>query len=257
MQDQREGRIVTRWLGAAGAAAVVVGLSVASWWLGGLTSAPAAQAQIVPPPESAGITVVGDGLVRGRPDAVTIRLGVQVTASTPAEALSQVRQATDRVLGQLRAAGAQDANIQTSGLNVFPIITPAREPGGQETVTGYRGTTTITVDGQAIDRAGPLLDAAIQGGASSVQGVSFGFRDDGQQRRDALAAAISEARAEAEAAATAAGVRLGAIRSIQELQADGPIPLHAQQGGLGGGAGIAPGELSVVARVQVTFDLVR
>lgn len=241
----------TAW-GAAGVVAAAAALALSAWW--GLSTR-SVDAQEVGMPPTAGITVIGDGVVTAPPSVTTVRLGVQVTAPTPAEALAQTRTESERVLQRLRGLGTAAADIQTSGLNVFPIQAPS--PGGSldpRVISGYRGTSTVTVQVQDVSRAGAILDAAVQAGATSVQGLSFGLRDDSELRRRAIAQAIAEARPKAEAAATAAGLTLSGIQSVVELPFDPPRPLIGAGGGAGG---FAPGELRVAVRVQVTYNVSR
>jgi uncharacterized protein YggE len=204
------------------------------------------------------VAVVGEGTAKAQPDAATVRLGVQVTTPSPAEALAQTRQATDRLLEQLRGLGVLDADLQTTNLNVYPITAPGRDgtPPDPTQVSGYRGMATVVVQNQDLARVSSLLESAVQAGVTSVQGVTFGFRDAARLHREALGTAITSARQEAEASAAAAGMRLGGIRAVQELNGNVPAPV-LQGTGLGGGVGgggIAPGEIAVTARVQVTFD---
>jgi uncharacterized protein len=208
------------------------------------------------------VSVVGEGTVQAQPDTATIRLGVQVTAPSPADALAQTRQAADRLLEQLRGQGVQDKDVQTTNLNVYPLTAPNRDGGSDPAqITGYRATATVVVDNQNLGNASQLLNVAVQqAGVTSVQGVSFGIRDPSQLQKDALGKAIAQARQEAEAAAGAAGLRLVGIRAVQEVGPGQGVPLaQALGGGEGaggaGGGGIAPGELTVTARVQVTFDV--
>ena len=76
----------------------------------------------------------------------------------------------------------------------------------------------------ATQRQGPygaLLTAALDAGATTVQGLSYGLRDDHELRTQALRAALADAGPRASAAAAAAGLTLGGIRSIEELPAGG------------------------------------
>ena len=209
------------------------------------------------PPSQPGITVVGDGVIQARPNATSVNLGVQVTAASPAEALAQARQRTERVLQRLRELGIAEADLQTSGLSVNPNFGPGRDPAAQPTVTGYNGSANLTVQVADVNRVGDVLTAAVDAGANLVHGLSYGIRDDAALRRQALLAAIADARPKAEAVAQATGLTLGAVRAVVEVPVGGPPGIF--RGGLGGGAaeGIAPGELSVSARVQVTFDVTR
>lgn len=264
MIDQvRRGSRAT-WHGAGGALSgvflgprrgVVLAMMATLWW--GL-GAPLAQAQEAQVPGVPGITVVGDGSATAQPDTTTIRLGVDVTAQTPAEALSRTRGGAEQVVQRLRERGVPEGDVQTSGLNVFPIQAPSRDgPPDPTAISGYRGNATITAQARDVSQVGALLDAAIQAGATSVQGLSFGIRDDSTLRRRAMTAAIAAARPQAEAAAAAAGLTITGVRAIVEIPFG--VPAARGAGGLGGGAGegIATGELSVAVRVQVTFDVAR
>jgi uncharacterized protein YggE len=88
-----------------------------------------------------------------------------------------------------------------------------------------------------------------------VQGLSYGVKDDRDLRTQALRAAIGDAEPRAMAAATAAGLTLVGVRSIEELPLAPPKGSYGLGGG--GGTGLAPGELSAVVRVQVTYDVTR
>jgi uncharacterized protein YggE len=163
------------------------------------------------------------------------------------------------VLQRLQALGVAEADLQTTGLNVFRVQeerpgSPGGAPGAPLAV--YRGSVTVAVRIADAARAGALLEAAFQAGATSVESLSFGVRDAGALRREAVALAVRDARPKAEAAAAAAGLTLTGVRSVVELPAAAPF-----EGGLGGGAGagagegVAPGERGVPVRVQVTFGV--
>jgi uncharacterized protein YggE len=205
-----------------------------------------------------GITVAGEGTARARPDVITVRLGVDVTAQTPAEALSRTREGAERVVQRLRQGGVAEGDVQTSGLHVFPIQAPSSQgPPDPTRISGYRGSASVVAQVQDASQVGALLDGAVQAGATSVQGLSYGIKDESALRRQAMQAAIAAARPEAEAAASAAGLTLQGVRAIVEQPSRPPLPPGTGTGGGGGGPGdgIAPGQLSVTTRVLVTYDV--
>ncbi|MBI3969798.1 MAG: SIMPL domain-containing protein [Chloroflexi bacterium] len=174
-------------------------------------TAPSVHAQDVRPPETAAVTVVGDGLAKAKLDTTTIRLGVEVTARTPGEAFTQTWERSERVITRLRALGVPEADVQTAGLNVFPIHEPPKGgPSETAPVSGYRGSATIVAQEADPGRVTSLIAAGLEAGANMVQGLSFGIRSDDALRKEALAAAVADAYPRAEAAATAAGLALAA-----------------------------------------------
>ena len=77
------------------------------------------------------------------------------------------------------------------------------------------------------------LTAALQAGLTSVQGISHGLWDESDLRRQALHAALSDARPKAEAVAAAAGLTVTGVRTVVEEPLDPPRSLC--RGGLDGG----------------------
>jgi uncharacterized protein YggE len=65
---------------------------------------------------------------------------------------------------------------------------------------------------------------------------------------------MADARARALEFATLGGVELGEVRSISEVIGGNVFMSYAERG-MGGGGGIAPGELEMSTQVQVTFAI--
>ncbi len=244
----------------AGALAVTAVTLVGIVWLdpGALRAggaAPPIQSQGATDVQRTGITVLGDGVASAEPDIFTVRFGIQTTAKSPAEALFQTQEAMAHLVQLLRDRGVPERDLQTSGLGVFPIQAPPRngssEPGA---ITAYQGNATVTLQVDDPRKLNAWLNAALQAGISSVHGISYGLREDSALRRQALQAALSNARPKAEAVAAAAGLTVTGVRAVVEEPVGPPRPLGG--GGLGGSVdGIAAGELTVAVRVHVTYDV--
>ena len=215
-----------------------------------------AEAQAVPSVEGAGITVVGEGVAKGAPDVTVVRLGVLGSGKTAAAALTESRAATGQVLQRLRQEGVAEGDLQTTWLQVTPIWGEGRGgPPDPANITGYHGQTGIELRVADAQRVEGLLDAAMDAGATSVEELRFGIRDDAALQRQALETAVKDARPKAEAAAKAAGLTLGAVRSVAPAAGVSAFPADGRGGG--GAEGIAPGHLSLTMRAQVTFDVAR
>src|SRR5262249_15432810 len=107
----------------------------------------------------------------------------------------------------------------------------------------------------AVEHAGDLIDAGTAAGANDVSGPGLTESDSDRLYRQALAAAVSDARARAESLARAAGRSLGSIESISETGAE-PVP-YARGVALAADAAtpIVPGKQETSATISVTFEL--
>ena len=217
-------------------------------------AAVAALSGVLGPPDFAGaeaatpdtVVVTGVGSVKTVPDRAELSFGVQSRGETAHAALAANGDAMRRVLAALRDAGAKE--LQTEYVSVWPIS------GAGDAITGYAASNTVSAT-IAVERAGDLVDAGTAAGANDVSGPGLTESDADGFYRQALAAAVSDARARAETLAMAAGRSLGAIRAISEAGAE-PVP-YAERGALAADAAtpIVPGKQETTATVSVTFEL--
>jgi uncharacterized protein YggE len=203
------------------------------------------------------ITVVGTGTVSVSPDAAMANLGVESSAPDVAQAVSENEERMNAVLQALQEAGVSQENIRTSEYSIFfdEGIRGPDEPAQPV----YRVFNTVLVTIEDIAAIGEVLDAGIAAGANRIYGVSLTVQDPSEAMSQAREEAMQDARDRAEALAELQGVGVGPIVSISEVVTGGPIPLFA--GGLATEAPtaqagpIAPGQLEVSVRIQVTFEL--
>ncbi|NTW01640.1 MAG: SIMPL domain-containing protein, partial [Oscillochloris sp.] len=66
------------------------------------------------------ITVVGSGEVRVTPDTASVQIGVDTTAPTTQDALSQNTAQANAIIEKIKALGVAEKDIQTSGFNIYP-----------------------------------------------------------------------------------------------------------------------------------------
>jgi uncharacterized protein YggE len=201
------------------------------------------------------ITAQGTGTVSGTPDVVTIVIGVQTQSASAQTALDDNNKRAADVIGVLKESGVAPADLQTSQLS----ITPSYDDKGQQ-ITGYQVTNMVTAKLRDISTAGAVIDAAGKTACDAVrvQQLTFSIDDESALRTQARADAVKRAQAQAKQMADAAGVQLGAIRSITETPASTPfIPPMAFAAGDTATASVPlePGsqELSVV--IQVVYDI--
>ena len=176
------------------------------------TTAGAAFAQPMPPPET--VTVSGIGRASVTPDRFSFNVGVHTVAASVDAALTENNARVASVIAALKKAGATDKDIQTSGFTIFPQ--QDYQQGKLPTILGYQVQNTITVRRSQIGEAGKLLQVAVNAGVNTSSGLQFEVSDPARGRDQALTAAFTDAKAKATLLAQAAGRSLGRALSISE-----------------------------------------
>jgi len=197
------------------------------------------------------IVVSGLGTAKAQPDVAYVNVGIQSRGATAKEAQQEATRLMTSILARLKAMGIADKDIQTSGINVYPI-----NDQGPDKITGYMANNNVNVTVNDISRAGEVLDGAIEAGANTAGGVSLGIKDPAPLEREALADAVKNARPKADAIAQAIGVQIKGVQSISEDMGFGPLYVGPKAAALVEGRGpapVMPGELTINARVNVVY----
>ena len=228
-----------------------------------LTTTLTAAAQTSPTPATPqlveSVSVTGTGKVTLVPDRFVFQVGVQTMANTVDEAVAENNRRVAAVIAALKKAGATDADIQTSGFNIWPQ--QDYQEGRMPRVLGYQVMNNVTVRSSKIDDAGRLLGIAIAAGVNTSSGLQFQVSDPARGRERGLKSAFDDARAKAAVLASAAGRTLGRAIVISEGVQTVPHPqpmmrqaaLEARVGNADVPVEAGTEELSFT--VSVTFEL--
>jgi uncharacterized protein YggE len=205
------------------------------------------------------ITVVGVGRVNLVPNVAKISVGAETRASTVSEAKDQVDRQMEAIAVALEELGIDEKDIQTAHYSIYyeqESYQPfSREEGAAAEPQGvYRVSSMLEVTVRNVERAGEVLDGVVAAGANQVYGVSFTVSDDQKWQSEAREKAMADARSRAGELAGLAGAELGDVLSISEVIGGGVVMAYAERA-MGGGGGIAPGEMEMTTQVQVTFAL--
>jgi uncharacterized protein YggE len=213
-----------------------------------------------PPAAHRTILVTGNGEASAPPDQALVRLGMMSQQPQASVAQSKANEAIKKTIDAIEKAGVPRSAIRTTGLTLSPIYAEKLISGAMR-VSAFRADNVIEVTLNDTKLIGPVIDAAINGGANEVQGVSFRLKDELPQRTDALTRAAQEAKTKAETIARALGVTLGPIFEVNESGAR-VIPMDSP-----GVAGrmmamksiaptqVEPGEVRVEASVTVRYEI--
>lgn len=198
------------------------------------------------------VTVVGEGTQNATPDNALISMGVSTRQGTAVEAMNAANVEMTALLKAIKGQGVQDADIQTTGINVYQEQ--------QYNVIGYRASNTVSVKIHHINNIGTVLGAA-QGAVGNdiqINGISLLLSDNTNQLKGARQAAMNAAAARAKEWANLAGRHLGKVLSVSEVIGGGATYSPCGAGGACGGGGGAPiqaGQMNVTVDVAVVYEL--
>lgn len=208
------------------------------------------------------IVVSGSGEVRAEPDEAVVRLGVTAQAEDAQRAQAEVNRVAAAILRGVAEQGVGEEAVQTSRLSLYPVYaerprrSSAEEPVEPE-IVAYRASNVVSVRLADLARVGPVIDTGIAAGANEVQGVDFRLRDDREQRRAALKAAVTDARGRAEAIAAALGGSVGAVEQVNEGGVSVELPRFDQRAmrmeAMAATTPVAAGDVTVSASVTVRY----
>ncbi|WP_304617828.1 SIMPL domain-containing protein [Paracoccus sp. (in: a-proteobacteria)] len=203
------------------------------------------------------LSVSGEGQARIAPDLATVQLGVTTQADSAAEAMRQNASQQNAVIEALRGAGLADADIQTSGLNLSPLMDYS--DGQAPRVTGYQASNIVAIRVTDLAGLGGVLDAIVEAGANEIRGIDFS-RENGLEAVDeARRDAVADARRKAEVLAEAAGLTLGPVLSLRDQPRghEGPRPMMRMEAAMADASTpVQPGELSMEAAVEIEYALI-
>lgn len=206
--------------------------------------------------ESAGvITVTGEASIPATPDMATVSLGVTTEGATAAEAMAANSAALNAVLGRLKAAGIEERDMQTSNLSLSPNWV-GYDSGQTPTISNYVASNMLNVRVRDLAALGGVLDASIADGVNTLNGITFELAEPRPVMDEARKAAVADAKVRAELYAAAAGVALGNVVSISEVQGYGaPMPVFMGDAKAASEVPVATGQIAMQTQVTVTYEI--
>lgn len=206
-----------------------------------------------------GITVVGEGVVAGRPDVVEATVGVEVSADSVQPALATANERATAVIDALQAEGVDPADIQTQDISLRERgperpPEPGEEPPDADEVVAVNVVEARIRD---VEQVGEILQAAADAGgdAARIRGVRFVLEDDDELLVDARERAFDHARQKAEHYAELAGRKLGELVAVREHELPGTPPPPAPEVAADEAVPVEPGTEQRTVRVTAVWSL--
>jgi uncharacterized protein len=205
------------------------------------------------------LTASGRGIVTIPTTLSQVRLAIEAQGKTPNSTQQEAAKRSARVMAYLKTQ--QVDKLQTTGINLNPTyIYPANST---PQITGYTATNSISFQ-VPTDRAGAILDAAVQNGASRIDGISFvaGEQAIAAAQTQALKQATIDAQRQADAVLGTLNLQRKEVIGIQINSTSNPspipMPIAMMQAKVAGDAApstpVIGGEQQVEAGVTVDFS---
>ncbi len=165
--------------------------------------------------DTGSISVSGSSAIRVQPDRVVVLFGVGTFAATPAGSHTLNAAQSRAVIAAIRAQNIAERDIATADFSLHP-----RYDDFNRNIRGYWARNSIAVTLRDVQKLEPVLVAAMEAGATSVDGIDFSVTNLRQLRDQAREQAIQAALEKARDMASAAGMTLGSVTNISEGSVD-------------------------------------
>ena len=220
-------------------------------------------------PEPRAVTVTGEAEVRVVPDEVRVTAGVETTDSVLLNAKNRNEETVKRVRVAAAAAGVDNKNIQTEYIDIEPRY---RDSYDRKEVTNYVVRRSMVVTVRELSKFESILAAVVEAGSNYILGIEFRTTELRKYRDQARLLAVKAAREKATALASELGQQIDRPHVIEEQQDNWFSPFRSWWGGSYAGSqnviqnagpsssgsareALAPGQISVSARIKVSFEL--
>ena len=206
-----------------------------------------------------GVKVFGSAVVRVAPDNAAIVVAVSRIEQQPDAAFAQAYAGAQAVSAFLHKVAIKD--FGSSRMN---LSQESRYANGENRFMGYKAKIEFNVIVREMDKVDKLLSGLIAAGANELISVTFLTTQLKDFRADARRRAVAAAREKAELYCTAAGVAVGSVLAIEDVN---PELLSGRNEGHtyrqsptvddGDETGsITPGAITVSAAVNILYSIV-
>ncbi len=210
-------------------------------------------------PNATEVQVSGSYQEEIAPDTAYINLGTVTEAETLGEAQAKNADISAKLRNKLEIAGIKSEYIKTANYDVTPLYKNDDNGRRLPTIKGYQVTNSIIVT-TVPDKAGEVIDTALNAGANQVNSVRFGKNTEGDVKNAALAQAVRDALRKADVIAATLNKQVARVKTVNEngVHLQSPeIGTRYKLSALDAGQStpISAGLITLTANVQVVVEL--
>ena len=166
------------------------------------------------------VSVVGVGEIEAEPDQAILRVNVKALGKDLKSAKIEADKRYQSVLNVIKQAGIADKQVKVVNLSMQPSY---EWTSNKQEYKGEEVSRSLSITINDLDKVGPLMQAMVENGLSTMDGLSSGFQDRSALLRQALGAATQDAQVKAAFLAQQFDRQLGAAIEITEHNNSGPM----------------------------------
>jgi len=199
------------------------------------------------------VDVWGEGTINVVPDQVTVNVRIENTGTDAKE----VKLKNDRIVSDVfqfvKGIGIAEKYIKTEYIRL------SKNYEYQTKTYNYQANQSISIKLVDLSEYEPLMNGLLATGINRIDGISFSSSQIETLRSEARKKAVDNAKLKAQEYASVLGQSIGKALHISEFQKTiSPNPMIRNVMAIDGESAqqtIAPGELQVSARVNISFEL--
>jgi uncharacterized protein YggE len=204
-----------------------------------------------------GVKVFGSAVLRVEPDVASLQFAVSRQAKQPKDAFRETHQAVRGIRAYLSHVGAGD--VAASRINLSRTW---EHVSGRQQFTGYAARVSFNVLLTDLDRMEEVLIGVVDQGANEIGSVEFRTTRLKEHRAEARRRAVAAAREKAENYCRAAGISLGPVLSLEDVNpnvlygsGEGHTSREESSDDAGADRALSPGSIVVGAAVSLVFAI--
>jgi uncharacterized protein YggE len=208
-------------------------------------------------PSPFGVTAFGSAVSRVPPDIASVRCAVSRLEQKPEQAFSTARAGAQAVQDCLRGLRVADF-----GASRITLTQEHRFMNGEHKFVGYRAKISFRALIPDLERVDEIVCALVNAGANEIEQVSFETKRLKEVRAETRRLAVMAARDKAENYCRAAGVALGTVLHIEDVnpevlhgRGEGHVQQDTRPDDEADGKAFDPSSIQVNAAVIVAYGL--
>lgn len=198
------------------------------------------------------LQVSGQGLIATAPDAYTLTMVIEERGEVVSKLSELANSKLNAVVSFLLSQGIAEQHIQSMSVNLTPWY--EHTPNGREN-KGFVLSRQVRVTSEQLQNYDKVLDGAIKRGINRIDQFEFINSDPQAVYRQALIAAVEDARQRAMLIAKQMGVSITGVIAITESMGYSQPPIGVRMRVQQESAMSIPGQTDTTAEVNVIFAI--